>query len=114
MKETIEMFKALGDEHRFRIFMLLQHKRMCVCELLTVFDIAGSTLSAHLKILRTAGLIEQRKDGRWIEYHVSPENGNAARLYELISDELLVDRSVIDADRTRVQGLTREVCSKGI
>ena len=67
MSGYVEMMKALGDENRFRIFMVLRQKTMCVCELLELLDIAGSTLSAHFKILKPAGLIEQKRKGRWIE-----------------------------------------------
>jgi len=65
--------KALGDLNRFRIMLMLMERPLCVCELLEVLDIAGGTLSNHLKILREAELIDQRKDGRWIEYFIGSE-----------------------------------------
>jgi len=111
MQMTIEMLKALSDENRFRIFMLLKYKRMCVCEMLRILDIAGSTLSAHLKILRNAGLIEQRKDGRWIEYYINEHDERVNRLYTLIDDSMIKDRSVLDRDREIAAALSREVCS---
>jgi ArsR family transcriptional regulator len=111
MKGTTEILKALGDENRFRIFMLLSSRNMCACEMLELLDIAGSTLSAHLKILRTAGLIEQKRDGRWIEYYIDTEDLRVVKLHDFLLDTMIADRSQIDADRQRTQNLSREVCS---
>lgn len=100
--------KALGDLNRFRIMLMLMERPLCVCELLEVLDIAGGTLSNHLKILRTAGLIDQRKDGRWIEYFISP--GAPPSLVALLKEEAADDPRAA-ADRADIRGITRLVCS---
>ena len=110
MKETTQMMKALGDENRFRIFMLVGEKPMCVCELLEILDIAGSTLSAHLKVLKTAGLVDQKKDGRWIEYFLNRADERVARLYEFLKTDLITDTVLLDADREKAAGTTRDAC----
>lgn len=112
MKRTIEVCKALSDESRFRIFMLLASRKMCVCEFLEILDIAGSTLSAHLKILKQAGLIDQHKDGRWIEYFLNTADPEIASLYTFLDTQMVQDRSVIEEDRAIAATLTREVCSR--
>ena len=61
-------FHALADETRVRIVEMLSHKERCVCELEQVLDIAQSRLSFHLKVLKDAGLIADRKEGRWMFY----------------------------------------------
>ena len=66
MDHVVAQMKALGDENRFRIMMMLRERPLCSCEMLEVLDIAGGTLSAHLKILKEAGLLSQEKQGRWI------------------------------------------------
>jgi len=101
--------KALGDLNRFRIMLMLLERPLCVCELLEVLDIAGGTLSNHLKVLRAAGLIDQRKDGRWIEYFISP--GAPPSLLALLQDAAAGDPQAA-ADRACIRGVTRQVCSK--
>lgn len=110
MDRLLEVNKALSDENRLRIFFMLKVKPMCVCEMLQVLDIAGSTLSAHLKILRQAGLIDQRKDGRWIEYFLKAEEPWVEQLMHFY-EAMLEDGGTIDADRELVATLTREVCA---
>ena len=63
-------FHALADETRVRIVEMLSHKERCVCELEEVLGIAQSKLSFHLKVLRDAGLITDRREGRWMYYNL--------------------------------------------
>ncbi|PKL75354.1 MAG: ArsR family transcriptional regulator, partial [Candidatus Melainabacteria bacterium HGW-Melainabacteria-1] len=55
-------------EHRLRILMLLQAQELCACQIVEAFELANSTISKHLSILRQAGLIHSRKAGRWVYY----------------------------------------------
>ncbi len=108
MQNTVLSFKALGDENRFRIVMMLRVRPLCVCEMLEVLDIAGSTLSTHLKILVNAGIIGHKKDGRWVEYFLKESvDENLFRYIE----RTMEDNSVLDRDRRKVLSITREVCS---
>ena len=61
-----KIFKALSDSNRIRIVKMLQRKSLCVCEIKDVINLATSTVSKHLSILREAGLIVDWKDGKWI------------------------------------------------
>ena len=63
-------FHALSDEARVRIVEMLSHKERCVCELEEVLGIAQSRLSFHLKVLKDAGLLADRKEGRWMYYNL--------------------------------------------
>src|SRR5258707_13092736 len=63
-----QLFHALSDETRLEIVRLLSHGERCVCELQNVLDAAQSRLSFHLKTLKDAGLVSDRRDGRWIYY----------------------------------------------
>ena len=74
MKHTLNITKALADESRLRILMMIREKEVCVCQIVEVLGSAFSTISKHLSILKAAGLIESRKQGRWIYYHepISP------------------------------------------
>lgn len=66
MREFMAIAKALADENRVRILMFLREGESCVCEIMGVLNLAPSTVSKHLALLRQAGLIESRKDGRWV------------------------------------------------
>jgi ArsR family transcriptional regulator len=62
------LFHALSDETRLEIVRLLSHGERCVCELQNVLEAAQSRLSFHLRTLKDAGLVSDRRDGRWIYY----------------------------------------------
>src|SRR3989442_4639240 len=66
-------FHALGDETRLEIVRLLSHGERCVCELQDVLDAAQSRLSFHLKTLKDAGLVTDRREGRWVYYALNPD-----------------------------------------
>ena len=61
---------ALADETRVQIVEMLSHKERCVCELEQVLGIAQSRLSFHLKVLKDAGILADRKEGRWMYYNL--------------------------------------------
>jgi len=64
-------FRALADQTRVEIVRLLSHGERCVCELQDVLDAAQSRLSFHLKTLKEAGLVTDRREGRWVYYAVN-------------------------------------------
>ena len=63
-------FHALADPTRLRIIQHLRHGECCVCELMDLLDAAQSRLSFHLRILKEAGLVTDRREGRWVYYAV--------------------------------------------
>src|SRR5882724_4293932 len=70
---AIELFHALSDETRLEIIELLRKGERCVCELTDTLDAAQSRLSFHLRVLKDAGIVRDRKDGRWVHYELAPE-----------------------------------------
>ena len=70
MKEVMAITKALADENRTRVLMFLQGGELCVCQIMELLGLAPSTVSKHLNILHQAGLVESRKEGRWIYYRL--------------------------------------------
>jgi ArsR family transcriptional regulator len=64
-------FQALADPTRVEIVRLLSHGERCVCELQDALDAAQSRLSFHLRVLKDAGLVSDRRDGRWVHYTLS-------------------------------------------
>ncbi len=71
MKDFIKVAKALSDPNRIKIIKMLQHKRMCVCEIQALLQIAQPSVSKHLKILENAGFVGSEKDGLWVNYHLA-------------------------------------------
>lgn len=74
MREFMNITKALADENRVRMLMALQGGELCVCQITELFGLAPSTISKHLSILFQAGLVESRKDERWVYYRL-PDGG---------------------------------------
>ena len=70
MKQTIKLFKALGDPTRLRIVKLLEGGELCVCQLTAALGMGQSRISRHLSILKQAGLIEDRRQGKWVHYRL--------------------------------------------
>ena len=72
-ERAIELFHALSDETRLEIIELLRKGERCVCELTDSLDAAQSRLSFHLRVLKDAGIVRDRKDGRWVHYELDPD-----------------------------------------
>ena len=70
----IQRMKALSDDKRLRILEQLAGGERCVCDLTDALDAGQSLLSFHLKTLKDAGLVSDRRDGRWVHYSL---NGTA-------------------------------------
>ena len=71
MKDFIKVVKALSDPNRVKIVKMLQHKKMCVCEIRALLQIAQPSVSKHLKSLENAGLVGSVKDGLWVNYYLA-------------------------------------------
>lgn len=71
MKEFLAISKALSDENRVRALMALEGGELCVCQIIELLTLAPSTVSKHMVILHQAGLVETRKEGRWVHYRLA-------------------------------------------
>ena len=69
---TVRLFRALGDETRLRLLEQLRGGEQCVCDLTDELDASQSRLSFHLKTLKDAGLVSDRREGRWVYYAINP------------------------------------------
>jgi ArsR family transcriptional regulator len=76
MEKLVKIFKALGDKSRLRIVKMLQQRSLCVCEITAVLELATSTVSAHLSLLKEANIIADRKDGKWVDYYLNTGTNN--------------------------------------
>ncbi len=65
--------KALADETRLTVLTMLQDGEMCVCEIMEALPLSQPAVSHHLKLLRQAGLVTDRRQGKWIYYRIDLE-----------------------------------------
>jgi DNA-binding transcriptional ArsR family regulator len=70
MRDVLDITKALADGNRLRVLMALGGGELCVCQIVELLQLAPSTVSKHMSILRQARLVEGRKDGRWMYYRL--------------------------------------------
>ncbi len=118
---TIEEFtnitKALSDQHRVRAFMALLRGELCVCQIIELLSLAPSTVSKHMSILKTAGLVESRKDSRWVYYRLT-ESINKQEIHEIIklTISLLQNDCIINEDDNRMKKIISDgleaICKK--
>ncbi|HMO04688.1 MAG TPA: metalloregulator ArsR/SmtB family transcription factor [Kiritimatiellia bacterium] len=71
LRRSARLFAALSDETRLRLLLALRGGELCVCQLTALLDLAPSTVSKHLSLLRDAGLVDARKEGRWVYYRMA-------------------------------------------
>lgn len=78
MFEFLNITKALAEENRLRILMALKGQELCVCQLIDLLELAPSTVSKHMSVLRQAQLVKGRKDGRWMYYRLADDSASVA------------------------------------
>jgi len=90
--------KAVADPSRVRILKLLENGELCVCQITTVMDLAPATVSKHLGLLKTAGLLQQRRDGKWVYYRLAERglNGYAPAFLALLRASLQDDPTLLE------------------
>ncbi len=74
MNELVTIFKALSDETRLRVVKLLEQGELCVCDITAALDMVQPKVSFHLSALKEAGLIKDRKQGKWIHYSLNEKD----------------------------------------
>ncbi|MGP3591994.1 metalloregulator ArsR/SmtB family transcription factor [Vagococcus sp. WN89Y] len=73
MRHPVQLFKVLSDETRLSIIMLLREAgELCVCDICAVTAQSQPKISRHMAILREAGLVLDRREGKWVHYRLSP------------------------------------------
>ena len=100
MKKELLVTKAIADRNRLRIIKLLQSKPMCVCELTAVLGIAQPSVSRHLRVLKDAGLVRDKREGPWIDYllDIDSDDTNVTQILSIL-ERWLEDDPQVAADR---------------
>lgn len=103
MRIFMSVTKALSDENRVRILLMLCKEELCVCQIIDVLGLAPSTVSKHLSILRQAHLINGRKDGRWMYYRLSEDAPTEALSAILWVKDSLAGGKRVEEDSERLK-----------
>jgi ArsR family transcriptional regulator, arsenate/arsenite/antimonite-responsive transcriptional repressor len=96
-KKAVTLFHALSDETRLALLDQLKGGERCVCELTDVMKAGQSRLSFHLKVLKDAGLLLDRREGRWMYYSINPDA--IEELEELVDTLKRAAKSAVSAGR---------------
>lgn len=83
MNDLLNVFKALSDETRLRILKLLEKGELCVCDIVAALALIQPKVSFHLSALKDAGLVRDRKEGKWIHYRF--DDSDAFRRFLILS-----------------------------
>lgn len=115
LPDLVDAVKALAHPGRLRLLAMLRGGDLCVCQMMAVMELAASTVSSHLSDLRRAGLVTERKSGKWVHYHLV----TAGPLADLVSEalRLAAEDDRLSQDTQTVETLRRipleTLCSTG-
>lgn len=76
IEDKVKILRAVAEKNRLRILKMLEDDTLCVCEITSVLNLAVSTVSQHLKVLKEAGIVVEDKDGKWINYKINSHPSN--------------------------------------
>lgn len=89
------LFEALADRTRLRLLNLLAQGEICVCYFTAILGAPQPTVSRHLAYLRRTGLVDTRREGKWIHYRLAePADAASARVLRTVLDEIATDREM--------------------
>jgi DNA-binding transcriptional ArsR family regulator len=108
VKKIANIFKALSDETRLRVMKLLQERELCVCELMQVLSMSQPRISRHLSVLKNAGLVDDRRDGKWVYYSLcnGVENKEIKTILKSLS-ETGNEMGVVKEDKKKLKNAVR-------
>lgn len=97
LKNNVKLLKAVSDPSRLRILKMLEQRPLCVCEITEILELATSSVSQHLSILRDADLLIAVKNGKWVDYRLNIESANSDinDLLNMLSNWLNNDKQII-------------------
>jgi ArsR family transcriptional regulator len=103
LESSVAAARALGHPARLRTVAMLRSGELCVCQITEVLKLAPSTVSAHLKELKQAGLVAERKVGRWVYFGLAENEHSRSWIDAALSSP--VDDPQLEADRRLVAEL---------
>ena len=110
MQDLMNIFKALAEETRLRIIRLLENGELCVCDIVTALDMVQPKVSFHLAVLKEAGFIKDRKQGKWTHY--SLDDSDFFRRSLLLSVIERIPKEAVAEDRKRLDDFLQDKTSR--
>ena len=111
MENLVALFKALSDETRLKIIKLLEEGELCVCDIVAALDMQQSKVSFHLGVLKEAGFIQDRKQGRWTHYRIHDADVFRRMLMLTILEK--VPREAMSEDKERLAAFRKNRNAEG-
>lgn len=103
VRPLTKLFRALGDETRLRIIALLSHGELCVCHVETALGLSQPNCSRQLGILKSAGVVDSRREGTWVYYRITDEHTEAVEaVLEVLTKTFMAERA-LRADLVRLK-----------
>jgi ArsR family transcriptional regulator len=114
VEELLNILKALSEETRLRILKLLEAGELCVCDIMAALDMIQPKVSFHLGVLKEAGLIKDRKEGRWVHYRI--EESDLFRRFLILSVLERVPENAVSHDKKRLHEFlqSKKLCVKNV
>lgn len=113
MEKFVCIFKALSEEIRLRIVLLLMHGELCVCELMEAFGEPQSKVSRHLAYLKRSGLVKSRRVGAWMHYSISDSLNETALAQLKLLQKSLSKQPALKRDLANMKVIKRaELCER--
>jgi len=107
MDNLTALFKALSDRNRLRIVTaLMEYEELCACQIIEFMQVTGATVSRHMGVLIASGLVDSRKEGRWVYYRLRREAVEFAGLVQWIEKQLTSDSAVARDAKTLAEILS--------
>jgi ArsR family transcriptional regulator len=103
LRPLSRLFRALGDETRLRIVALLAHGELCVCHVEQALDLTQPNASRQLGILKTAGIVDSRRDGSWAYYRIVEQEHEAVGRVLAVLTESLAAKRALHSDLARLR-----------
>jgi len=100
MQNLLNIFKALSEETRLRILKLLEKGELCVCDIVAAMKMSQPKVSFHLNVLKEAGFLKDRKQGRWIHYRL--DESDIFRRFLLLSVLEKMPKEAVTEDQERL------------
>ena len=108
MDAFLSVAKALSDPTRVRALLALRKGELCLCQLIDLLQLAPSTISKHMSLLHSAGLVEQRKEGRWRFFRLPSSPTQPVRGALAWASEALEESDRVKKDTRRVRSILKK------
>jgi ArsR family transcriptional regulator len=102
VRPVSRLFKALGDDTRLRIVALLSHGELCVCHIQEALGLPQPNVSRQLAVLRSAGIVSDRREGTWVYYRLAPPSDPDCARYLRDVVQTFARRDVLRRDVERL------------